>query len=120
MTETREVGQVRFFDHKKGFGFVDILNKESEHFGEEIFFHFSEINCESSFKKVIPGEVVAFTISKKPGDDTKNVCTNITGAFGCRMLVDNEQFIFRVMKKRTLNLNNDKDSEPVAEANDEN
>ena len=116
MTETREVGQVRFFDHKKGFGFVDVLNKESEHYGEEIFFHFSEINCESSFKKVIPGEVVEFTISKKPGDDSKNVCTNITGAFGCRMLVDNEQFIYRVMKKRTLNRGDEgPDEEPAEE-----
>ena len=99
MTENSEIGQIKFFDHKKGFGFIDVLKPDSEHHGKEVFFHFSEINCISSFKKVIPGEIVSFNVSKKPGDNTKNVCTNIKGVYGSKMLVDNDTFIYKISKK---------------------
>jgi len=100
MTENTEIGQIRFFDHKKGFGFIDVLGPDSEHHGKEVFFHFTEINCESSFKKVIPGEIVYFNVSNKPGDNTKKVCTNIKGVYGSKMLVDNDTFIYKMSKKR--------------------
>jgi len=102
ITANSEVGQVRFFDHKKGFGFVDVLNSESDHFGEEVFFHFSEIKCDSSFKKVIPGEMVSFNITPKVGDDSKVLCTNIRGVFNATMLVDNESFVYKVSNKRNF------------------
>ena len=41
MTENSEIGQIRFFDHKKGFGFIDVLKPDSEYHGKEVFFHFS-------------------------------------------------------------------------------
>ena len=38
-----EVGQVIRFDHRKGYGFINVLNSDSENYGRELFFHFSEI-----------------------------------------------------------------------------
>ena len=111
ITINSEVGQVRFFDHKKGFGFVDVLNSESDHFGKEVFFHFSEIKCESSFKKVIPGEMVSFNISPKVGDESKVLCTNIRGVFNATMLVDNESFVYKVSNKRNFTRDDGVDSD---------
>ena len=113
ITANSEVGQVRFFDHKKGFGFVDVLNSESDHFGEEVFFHFSEIKCESSFKKVIPGEMVSFNITPKVGDESKVLCTNIRGVFNATMLVDNESFVYKVSNKRNFSRADDRDRDNV-------
>ena len=38
-----EIGQVVWFDRKKGFGFVKIVNPESELFEKELFIHFTFI-----------------------------------------------------------------------------
>ena len=115
MTE-REVVQVKFFDHKKGFGFIDVLKPDSDYYGQEVFFHFSEINCKSQFKKVIPGEIVSFVVSNKEGDDKKKVCTDITGVYNAVMLVDNDSFVYKVNKKRPFRPDDD---EPAAEADEE-
>ena len=45
MTENTEVGKVKFFDHKKGYGFVEVINPESKHVNTEHFLHYSEIKC---------------------------------------------------------------------------
>ena len=95
-----EVGQVRFFDHRKGFGFIDVLDSASDNHGRELFFHFSEIKCKSSFKKVIPGELVEFEVETKPDDNTKELCVNIRGVRGAIMLIDHPEFVYKFNKKR--------------------
>ena len=45
------IGRVLWFDQKKGYGYVHIVNPESEYYQKDIFVHFSSITCESSFKK---------------------------------------------------------------------
>ena len=114
MTE-REIGQVKFFDHKKGFGFIDVLKPDSDYYGQEVFFHFSEINCKSSFKKVIPGEIVSFHVSNKEGDESKKVCTDITGVYNAVMLVDNDSFVYKVNKKRSFRPDSQVDGEHVVD-----
>jgi len=104
MTENTSTGQVQWFDHKKGYGFVKVLNPESGHAGEEVFLHFSEIKCDSNFKKVFPGEIVSLSVEKKPGDESKLICTNVCGVYGSTLLIDNEQYIYRI---RLKNMNND-------------
>ncbi len=51
----REVGTVKWFHNKKGYGFI-----EPEE-GEDIFVHYSEINMEG-FKKLEEGQRVEFDV----------------------------------------------------------
>ena len=86
-----EIGQVLFFDHKKGWGFIKIIKSSNEYEGKDIFTHFSSINCVNEFKKIHPGEK----------DDSKKLQSkNVTGLFGNQLLIDNKDHIYRVIKKR--------------------
>jgi len=105
MTENTEVGKVKFFDHKKGYGFIEIINPESKHGGTEHFVHFSEIKCYSSFKKVIPGEIVSLTIGAGTGKH-KTSCKNVCGLYGSKLLIDSDQYTYRI---RSKNNDNNKD-----------
>ena len=99
MTENTEVGKIKFFDHKKGYGFIEIINPESKHVNTEHFFHFSEIQCDSSFKKVIPGEIVSLTVSPKEDEEDKTVCKNVCGLYGSKLLIDSDQYTYRIQSK---------------------
>ena len=101
-----EVGQVIRFDHRKGYGFIEVLNSQSPNHGRELFFHYSQIKCENSFKKVFPGEVVSFNVEKKDGED-RDVCTNIMGVHGSTMMIDHPRYVFKVTKKRNVSDDND-------------
>lgn len=52
------LGTVRWFDDKKGFGFITSDDGE-----ENIFFHFSEINCDG-FKTLNQKDIVSFELLK--------------------------------------------------------
>jgi CspA family cold shock protein len=52
-------GKVKWFDSKKGFGFI--LNPEG---GEDIFVHFSEIISDLSYKALIQDDEVEFELIK--------------------------------------------------------
>ena len=113
-----EIGQVRFFDHRKGFGFIDVLDTSSDNYGRELFFHFSQIRCESSFKKVIPGELVEFEVETKPDDNTKELCVNLRGVRGATMLIDHPVYVYKFNKKRQFTRRDDEEEGPSAETND--
>ena len=110
-----EVGQVIRFDHRKGYGFIDVLNKESDNYGRELFFHFSEIKCENSFKKVFPNEIVSFNVTRKEGEE-RDVCINIMGVHGSTMMIDHPRYVFKVIKRRD---NTDDNNESVRESGPE-
>jgi CspA family cold shock protein len=62
-------GKVKWFDSKKGFGFI--LNPEG---GEDIFVHFSEIISDLSYKALIQDDEVEFELIKtKKGLQAKSV-----------------------------------------------
>jgi len=96
-----EVGQVIRFDHRKGFGFVEVLNKKSDNYGRELFFHYSEIKCENSFKKVFPGELVSFNVERKEGEE-RDICVNIRGVHNSIMMIDHPRFMFKITPKRNF------------------
>ena len=110
MTENTEVGKVKFFDHKKGYGFVEVINPESKHVGTEHFLHYSEIKCNSNFKKVIPGEIVSLTVAPKEGENGKTVCKNVCGLYGSKLLIDSDHYNYRVITKNN-NKNNDQNND---------
>ncbi len=52
-----EEGTVKWFDDRKGFGFVEREN------GEDVFVHFSNVNMEG-FKSLEQGDKVSFDVEK--------------------------------------------------------
>jgi len=122
MTDTNtnygsEVGKVIWFDQKKGYGFIKVVSPQSEHVSKEIFFHFSSIQSLNSFKKVYPGEYVSFNVVHQVLSDGEVVegrefkCDKITGVYGDKLLVDNEEFIIRAIKKKDNRKNNNMEEE---------
>tara|TARA_Y100000817_G_scaffold313655_1_gene310285 strand:+ start:1148 stop:1549 length:402 start_codon:yes stop_codon:yes gene_type:complete len=99
----KEIGNVLWFDQKKGFGFVKVITPDSDLNGNEVFVHYSQIQCESSYKKLYPGENVSLNVDENENSDDpkkKYVSSEITGLFGSKLLVDNEEYIVKVIRKR--------------------
>tara|TARA_B110000285_G_C14961376_1_gene531864 strand:- start:260 stop:622 length:363 start_codon:yes stop_codon:yes gene_type:complete len=114
-----EYGTVRWFDQKKGYGFVKILKPDSEYFEKEVFVHHTSIQAENNFKKLYPGENVSLNVSKNEDSSSNKelVSSNIRGILGLPLLVDNTEYIYRVIKKKTSETGWDKsESEPEPEA----
>jgi len=100
------ISKVVWFDRKKGFGFVKVVDPQSEIFEKELFIHYSSIQCENSFKILYPGETVSVDVEKNPeqGDDQKEYLTsNVRGVFGTSLMIDNERYIFKVIRKSSRN-----------------
>lgn len=55
----RQTGKVKWFDESKGYGFIV---QES---GEEVFFHFSQIQMEG-FRTLAAGQAVEFEVNEGP------------------------------------------------------
>jgi len=55
----REQGKVKWFDNKKGWGFIVRAS------GDDVFVHHSAIQSEG-FKSLSEGETVEFTVTKGP------------------------------------------------------
>jgi len=67
----RETGNVKWFDAKKGFGFISREN------GEDIFVHFSAINSEG-YRSLEEGQKVEFEITQgSKGLEARNL--DVTG-----------------------------------------
>lgn len=112
-----EIGKVVWFDRKKGFGFVKVVDPQSQLFEKELFIHYSSIYCDNSFKILFPGETVSLDAEKNPekGEGQKEYLTsNVRGVFGSRLMIDNERYMFKVIRKSSRNTDED-----VAEDDDE-
>ena len=94
VTAGAHVGQVQWFNKKKGYGFIKVISKDQN--DTQVFFHFSDIQSEN-YKVLFPGEFVSMDLGEKDG---KQVCKNITGVFGQPLLTDNKDFHYRVVPKR--------------------
>lgn len=92
------VGSVKFFDTKKGWGFITVLTQELEQSNTEVFVHFSNLNVsENGYKRLFPGEYVSFSIGKNTkGQDT---CIDVTGIMGGPLLADNPEHRYKIFPK---------------------
>lgn len=60
MSEKKEIGKVRWFDPRKGYGFID--PKDSD---ESVFVHYSDIDSDDEYRQLVEGDEVSFTITEQ-------------------------------------------------------
>lgn len=98
MSGDRVIGYVKWFNSKKGYGFVTVVTPNNEHTGDDVFLHFSNINVmDDNYKRVFPGEYVETLVGSD--SDGRTVCTEVTGPHGGTLLTDNEKHRFKVFPK---------------------
>ena len=106
MTEERkigsEIGNVLWFDQKKGFGFIKIITPGSEYLNKEIFVHFSSVLSVNNFKKLYPGENVSLDVekNKEPNNGKEFISNNVSGLYGSPLLVDNPSYVIKIIRRR--------------------
>ena len=82
-------GQVKWFDFKKGFGFIQktVHNNETKKDEQvDIFVHFTHIKNENEFKMLYPGEHVVFEETDCPGKGTQAM--NVRAPFDGKLMHD--------------------------------
>lgn len=91
-TQLRELGRIKWFNNKKGYGFVSRLSDS-----QDIFVHLTSINVgeDKVYKTLVEGEYVEFDV--KTDDDGKTVAVDLTGPLRNPLLCQNaERRIFSV------------------------
>jgi len=101
MSDRTHIGHVLWFDQKKGFGFVKVNHPDSDFNDKDIFVHYSCIHTTAdSYKRLFPGEYVSMDIKHQPDVKGKEyICLNLTGVNGGPLLVENEQYNYKVYNK---------------------
>ena len=98
-------GCVKWFNSKKGYGFITVVSSddtvtEDTVTDRDYFVHFSNIHVsEGNYKRLFPGEYVSFDLGKNKG---KDVCINITGINGGKLLADNEEYRYKIYPKNMV------------------
>ena len=104
-------GSVTRWFNRKGFGFINVVNSDSEHCGNDVFVHLSGINVKNDgYKCLYPGEYVSFDLDSN--NEGKPVCVNVTGVMGGPLLVEHPDFRFKYSPKHPRR----DDGESVAES----
>lgn len=113
---SRVVGNVKWYDTKKGFGFVTLVTPELENTGNDIFVHFSNVNVEDGYRRLFPSEYVEFEVGQ--ADDGRPVCLNVSGLFGGNLLCQDENHRFKVFPKRRARVDEDGAEDEADEADE--
>ena len=90
MSNTNEasvfMGCVKWFDTKKGYGFLTNLDSK-----EDVFIHYTSVTTDDDiYKMLYEGEYVSY-LSKKD-DQGRLVTDKVTGVKGGKLLCENEYF----------------------------
>ena len=95
---SRVVGNVKWYDTKKGFGFVTLVTPELENTSSDVFVHYSNVKVEDGYRRLFPGEYVEFELGQ--AEDGRSICLNVTGLFGGNLLCQNEDHRYKVYPSR--------------------
>ena len=98
-TEATYIGRIKWFNNKKGFGFLS--NCETN---EDVFVHHTGISLGEEalnsdvniFKTVIEGEYVSY--QKKIDNEDRSVAKNVTGVHGGPLLCENVNKKIRLIR----------------------
>ena len=100
--ERTHTGFVLWFDQRKGYGFVKINDPNSDYNNKDIFVHYSCIHTTTNYKKLFPGEYVSMDVKHQPEvKDKEFICLNLTGVNGGKLLIENEEYNFKIYSKNS-------------------
>ena len=88
-------GRVEWFNFKKGFGNIKVVDPASDMNDNTFFVHYSNITANCSFKRLYPGEYVSFVVGKH---NDRDVAKEVTGVNGGPLLVENTEYSYRIIK----------------------
>lgn len=92
------VGCVKWFNAKKGYGFITVQSQNVPQANTDVFVHFSNLNVtEDCYKRLFPGEYVSMSLGK--GKDGRDICMDVSGVEGGRLLTENTEYFYRVTKR---------------------
>lgn len=105
--QPRTLGRIKWFDNRKGFGFLTRLEDNVD-----IFLHFSSITVgDGVYKTLMEGEYVEFDV--KQDDSGKNLAVDITGPRRGPLLCENtERRIYAVRRNPSTSEEGDTDAAP--------
>jgi CspA family cold shock protein len=94
------VGSVKWFNAKKGYGFVTVLTQDQSCSNTDVFVHFSNLNIRNDeYKRLFPGEYVSFNLGKNK--DGRDICIDMTGVMGGPLLTENTEHRYRYFPKES-------------------
>jgi CspA family cold shock protein len=99
-SQSRVSGRVKWFDNRKGFGFVNNLSNDAE-----VFVHHTGLNSQTGvFRTLYPGEYIEFDLHH---DDQSNrdYAVNVTGVKGGSLLCENQGTRLMVRRARPAGSN---------------
>jgi cold shock CspA family protein len=111
------IGCVSRWFNRKGYGFIKVMNKDSEYFDQDIFVHLSNIKVDGQmFITLYPGEYVSFDVSVI---NDKTNCVNVRGVLGGKLLVEHEKFRYKYFNKHNIVEDNSRDEKQEQEEQQE-
>jgi|TARA_E500000178_G_C16975739_1_gene733241 cold shock CspA family protein len=80
-TQERNIGCVKWFNNKSGYGFITVIKGGNDTMNKDIFAHHTSINVKSDlYKYLVQGEYVEFDIEKIDSNkEHDHQAKNITG-----------------------------------------
>ena len=102
---SKNIGQVKWFNNKIGYGFITLLNKDDKSKNRDIFVHHMNIcPMESNYRTLRTGEYVEFSIEQNCEGEHKEQAVSITGIYGQELLCD---FIHRTSNRKKTKVTGD-------------
>jgi cold shock CspA family protein len=89
-TGNRQVGQVKWFNNKAGYGFITMKGEDGNDC--DIFTHYSTVQVtDTQYKYLVQGEYVEFELIESTNDNHKYQATNVTGIKGGKLMCETRQ-----------------------------
>lgn len=97
----RYTGKVKWFNKKSGYGFITVIDEDSEFSNKDIFVHYTEINVKNfQYKYLMEGEYISFNIVKSTNSNHEYQATNITGIYNGALMCETQQSRFQNLKNK--------------------
>ena len=94
------VGSVKWFDTKKGWGFITVLTQDVEESNTDVFVHYTNLTVgKNEYKRLFPGEYVSFSIGKGQGKQGRDICIDVMGVMGGPLLTEHPEHRYKFFPK---------------------